>query len=96
MMRKRRNRRERLLSSCKLTPATSLLTCRASIFTKDFKAVASSVSGWKEGEAYVISLVGSDNQGTICCIGDCFREDRKDHKTTRDPRDPHSVPASRC
>jgi hypothetical protein len=75
MMRKKRNRRERLQTSCKLMSKVLQLTSRASIFTKDFKAVASSVSGWKEGEAYVISLVGSDNQGTLRCFGDCVRED---------------------
>jgi hypothetical protein len=75
MMRKRRSRRERLLSSCKFMQQCFELTSRASIFTKDFKAVASSVSGWKEGEAYVTPLIVSDDQGTICCTGDCLRED---------------------
>jgi len=50
MMRKKRNRKGKPLSNCE-PEACAELKRRASIFTKDFKAVASSVSGWKEGEA---------------------------------------------
>jgi hypothetical protein len=48
-MKRNRSRKEKRLSSCESDQGI-WLNASASIFTKDFKAIASSVSGWKEGE----------------------------------------------